>query len=91
MNMLRACVAIISCLYSKNGSGKFIEQAFYVMCICRHCQAYINILLDMTNISCYCLLKRWAPGCKYLRLSNDSLQLYGHKTYISGANTSMTQ
>ena len=26
---------------------------FYVMCIYRHCQAYINILLDTTNISCY--------------------------------------
>ena len=51
----------------------------------------LYVFLDMTNLSRYCLLKRWVPGCKYLTLSSDSLQLYGHKTSISGADISMSQ
>ena len=51
----------------------------------------VYAFLDMINISPYCLLKRWLPGGKYLTLSSDSLQLYGNKTSISGADVSMTQ
>ena len=51
----------------------------------------VYVFLDMTNISRCCLLNIWVHGCKYLTLSSDLLQLHGHKTFISGADFSMTQ
>ena len=65
MNMMRTCIAILSCLYRTYNPGTFTgnpSTCVYVGMV----SLTVHVFLDMTNLSFYWLLKRWAPGFTYL-------------------------